>query len=347
MPVEYPQVILAIKQWIGQHKVGPAANAEIDGQPASRKSSGAEMLSAAFKDAIGAAVTGGIALTTGGTEGFNKYLESLPDAVKEPLKAMAGTVGKLTDSLPTSVTGAFSSFKDSFINPIGDSLSNFRESVTGNATDLHDLASSTDYATNPGIGDALRSAGTYMGTTVKSAIDAAKSWSDGLTLGTGDYTLKDAISDVNSASTNLFSQIGITSAPSLTDVVGIVTKDHLTKNMESALVKEKEARGKDLNIPENYDSWVEARDAVYSAAADIQDEVNNNKATVNKLVQEQTVLDGVGDVANTHAGISDPEHLAVYEKTIRPDVLSSVKSFNQLKSSTNQVPSVPGVDTPT
>jgi hypothetical protein len=168
-----------------------------------------------------------------------------------------------------------------------------------------------------------------------------------LTLGTGDYTLTNAISDTNDASAKfLENYVGITKAPALTDLVGIVAKQELVTNMKSAIIKEKEARALDLKIPANFAAWEISRDEVYSAGAAIQTEVDNNKAAVASIIQQQTVLDGIGQMSSTHSQIEDPKALAIYESTLHPNVRNTAVQFSGLLKNKSPPP-IPKVDTPT
>ena len=346
MPVEYPQVIMAIKTWMGNHKTTPSPSSQIDGQDAVKKSGGMDYLRAAISDGISLAVNAGLAFGTGGTEGAGKYLDSLPPAVREPILGLKDSFGKLSDGLGiTSIGESFKSFSSAFTNPIGDAIDGFKTGLQLSSDNLADLK--TFYSQDATISAALDSASVTFGSTIKSAMDAAKSWSDGLTLGTGDYTLTNAISDTNDASAKfLENYVGITKAPALTDLVGIVAKDKLMTDMESAIIKEKEARALDLTIPANFAAWELSRDEVYSAGAAIQTEVDNNKAAVASIIQQQTVLDGIGQVSSIHSQIEDPEALAIYESTLHPNVRNTAVQFSGLLKNKSPPP-IPEVDTPT
>jgi hypothetical protein len=357
MPVEYPQVIMAIKQWIGQHQIKPDPSVEVSGSPVARKASGSEMLSMAFKELATTAATAGIALGTGGTEGFNKYFDSLPKELKEPVSALKDTFGNLTNSLPAGVSEALTSFKQTFINPIGDTLSSFKDAVTGNVTDL--TATSATYLDNAGaettISSALKSAANDMGTTIKSAIDKAKSWSDNLSLGgttdatgkfvTSNFTLSDAISSANNAGKDFLSTyVGITQAPSLTDMVGTLTKDHLTANFSNALVKEKTAREQDLTVPANFAAWQTAHEEVVAAADAINSEVDVNQQNVARMLQQDTVLDGIANVTSSLNDIKDPDAKALYAKTMDPNLLATAQAISPLLNASQSPPTIVTTD---
>lgn len=346
MPVEYPQVIMAIKTWIGNHKTTPSPSSQIDGQDAVKKSGGMDYLKAAISDGISLAVSAGLAFTTGGAEGAGKYLDSLPPAVKEPILGLKDSLGKLTDGLGTTSIGeSFKSFSSTFINPISESIEGFKAGLQLSSDNLTDLK--TFYSQDATISAALDSASVTFGSTVKSALDAAKGWSDGLTLGTGDYTLTNAISDTNDASAKFLEDyVGITKAPALTDLVGIVAKEDLMTNMNKSIIKEEEARKMDLTVPENFAAWESARDEVYASAAAIQTEVDDNQAAVASLIQQQTVLDSIGQVSAIHSQIEDPEALAIYESTLHPNVRDTAVQFSGLLKKTSPPP-IPEVDTPT
>jgi len=330
MPVEYPQVIMAIKTWMGNHKTTPSPSCQIDGKDAVRKSGGMDYLKAAISDGISAAVSAGLAFTTGGTEGVGKYLDSLPPAVKEPILGLKDSFGKLTDGLgSTSIGESFKSFSGTFINPIAESLEGFKTGLQLSSDNLDSLK--TFYSQDPTISAALDSASVSFGSTVKTAMDAAKSWSDSLTLGTGDYTLTNAFNDVNDSSSKfLENYVGITKAPALTDLVGIVAKQELITRMDSALIKEEEARALDLTIPENFAAWEIARDEVFASADAIQQEVDDNQANIASMIQQQTVLDSIGQVANTHSQLTDPDQLALYESILHPNVKDTTRQFSTL-----------------
>ena len=347
MPVEYPQVIMAIKTWMGNNKTTPSPSSQIDGQDAVKKSGGMDYLKAAISEGISMAISGGLSFATGGTEGFGKYLDSLPPAVREPIMGLKDSFGKITDGLGSTTIGqSFNSFTSTFTNPIAEAMEGFKTGLSLSSANLDSLK--TFYSEDAAISSALDSASVSFGSTVRTAMDAAKSWSDSLTLGTGDYTLTNAINDTNnSASKFLEDYVGITKAPTFTDLVGIVAKQDLITNMDAALIKEEEARALDLTIPENFSAWEDARDAVYASAAAIQDEVDNNQAAIASMVQQQTVLDGIGQVSNMHSQIEDPAILAVYESTLHPNVRTTALQFSGLLKQNSSVSEIPDIDTPT
>jgi hypothetical protein len=332
MPVEYPQVIMAIKQWMGNHKTTPSPSCQIDEKDAVRKSGGMDYLRAAISDGISFAVSAGLSFTTGGTEGVGKYLDSLPPAVKEPILALKDSFGKITGGLGSTTIGeSFKSFSGTFINPIAESLEGFKAGLQLSSDNLDSLK--TFYSQDPTISAALDSASVSFGSTVKTAMDAAKSWSDSITLGTGDYTITNAINDVNDSSSKfLENYVGITKAPALTDLVGIVAKQELITTMDSALIKEEEARAKDLTIPENFAAWEIARDEVFASAEAIQQEVDDNQAAIASMLQQQTVLDSIGQVASAHSQLTDPDQLALYESILHPNVKDTARQFSTLLS---------------
>jgi len=353
MPVEYPVVIAAIKEWIGKHKTIPDPGVEIGDQPAVRKASGAEMLTAAFAELATLAVTGGFNFATGGSEGFSKFFDSLPPALKEPLTALKDTFGDLTSSIPGSgtFTDALSSIKENFINPIGDTLTSFKTAVLGETVSLTSL-SETYQTTDPSISEWLTSASTTLGSTVKNAIDSAKSWSDDLSLGgtyvndvwtPSSFTLTDAISATNNAGRDLLSTyVGITSAPTLTDLTGTLLKDNLINDLSSKLEIEKLAREKDLSDPTinantgktNLQEHQAAVANLQIAAQELQAEVDRNKQNVARMLQQDSALDGIAGVTNTLNGIRDEEAIALYKKTINPSLLNTAEKLQPLMNVT-------------
>ena len=357
MPVEYPVVIAAIKEWIGKHKTMPDPGVEIGDQPAVRKASGSEMLSAAFKELGTLAVTGGFNFATGGTEGFNKFFDSLPPALKEPLGALKDTFGNLTSSIPGSgtFTDALSSIKENFINPIGDSLTSFKTAVLGDSSSLTSLAQTYE-TTDPSVSSWLTSASTTLGTTVKNAIDSAKSWSDNLSLGgtyvngvwePSSFTLTDAISATNNAGRDFLSKYaGITEAPTLTDLTGTLVKDNLINDLSSKLSIERLAREKDLSDPTinvdtgktNLQEHQQAVAEVEEAALALQEEVDRNKENVARMLQQDSALDGIASVTNTLNGIQDEEAIALYKKTINPNLLNTAEKLQPLMAVTVDTP---------
>lgn len=349
MPVEYPVVIAAIKEWIGKHKTMPDPGVEIGDQPAVRKASGAEMLSAAFAELATLAVSGGFEFATGGMEGFDKFFDTLPDALKEPLSALKTTFGDLTSSIPGSgtFTDALTSIKENFINPIGDSLTTFKTAVLGDSSGLTSLAQSYEI-TDPSVSTWLTSAASTLGTTVKTAIDSAKSWSDNLSLGgtyvngvwePSNFTLTDAISATNNAGRDFLSKYaGITDAPTLTDLTGTLIKDNLVNDLSSKLSLERLARQKDLSDPTinvdtgktNLQEHQQAVADVEEAALALQAEVDRNKENVARMLQQDSALDGIANVTNTLNGIQDEEAIALYKKTINPNLLNTAEKLQPL-----------------
>lgn len=345
--VSYPQVIMAIKTWMGNHKTTPSPSSQIDGKDAVRKSGGMDYLRAAISDGISMAVSAGLSFTTGGTEGVGKYLDSLPPTVKEPILALKDSVGKMTSgiSFPDGIESSFKSFSTTFINPISESIQEFKTGFSLSASNL-DTLSSTYSQSDAAISASLSSYSTKFGTVVGQALDNAKAWSDSLTLGTGDYTLTNAFSDVNDSSAKfLENYVGITEAPKLTDLVGIIAKEELITRLDTAVSLEKEARDKDLTDPENFAAWEIAAEEVVQAAEAFQTEVDNNQAAINSLVYQQTVLDSIGQVANTHSQLTDPDQIALYESVLHPNVKDTTRQFSTLMKPSSQTASLDGIQT--
>jgi len=220
MPVEYPVVIASIKEWVGKHKVKPASSVEVEGQPAVKKASFGDMLSMGLYELVSLAVAGGFALTTGGTTEFNKFFDSLDPALKEPLSALKGTFEGLTTNLPTGFQDAFTGFKDAFINPIAETFNGFRDGLTSTADEL--VVKQAIYADlQPTVAQQFGSTALDFGGWVKSGITSVKDYADGFTLGTSEFSLGDALDAANNSTTKfLETYVGITNAPSITDLAG-------------------------------------------------------------------------------------------------------------------------------
>jgi hypothetical protein len=187
-----------------------------------------------------------------------------------------------------------------------------------------------------------------LGTTVKNAIDSAKSWSDNLALGgsyvngvwtPSSFTLTDAISATNNAGRDFLSKYaGITEAPSLTDLTGTLVKDNLVNDLSSKLSIERLARAKDLSDPTinagtgktNLEEHQQAVADVEEAALAIQAEVDRNKENVARMLQQDSALDGIASVTNTLNGIQDEEAIALYKKTIAPGLLNTAEKLQPL-----------------
>ena len=65
------------------------------------------------------------------------------------------------------------------------------------------------------------------------------------------------------------------------------------------------------------------------------------------MVQQQTLLDGIGQVSNMHSQIEDPDVLAVYESTLHPNVRTTALQFSGLLKQNTSLPEIPDIDTPT
>lgn len=259
MPVEYPVVIMAIKEWIGGHKTMPSQSMEIDGQPAIKKASFADMCTMAFTELVSLAVTAGVSIVAGGSAGFDKFVDGLNPALKEPLAGLKDAVGKITDLVPGG-TSFIDTIKETFINPIGESLDMFKAGFNGAESQLRAAAANLAGSGNDDLiaeftnaADAFKnSTSGTIGGVIGKAVDDMKSWSDNLSLGgtfneAGEFTasnfkLTDAFNYVNNSSATLLSALRITNGPTLTDLVGTVVQKDLTTTLQSKIVKEQVAR---------------------------------------------------------------------------------------------------------
>jgi len=257
--VPYPVVIAAIKEWIGGHKTMPSQSMEIDGQPAIKKASFADMCTMAFTELVSLAVTAGVSIVAGGSAGFDKFVDGLNPALKEPLAGLKDAVGKITDLVPGG-TSFIDTIKETFINPIGESLDMFKAGFNGAEGTLRSAASQLAGSGNDDLiaeftnaADAFKNstAGT-VGGVIGKAVDDMKSWSDNLSLGgtfddagvftPSNFKLTDAFNYVNNSSATLLSALRITDGPTLTDLVGTVVQKDLTTTLQSKIVKEEVAR---------------------------------------------------------------------------------------------------------
>lgn len=248
MPVEYPQVMMAIKDWVGKNKTGPASSVETEGQPAIKKRSFAELIAAGFADLVSLAISGGLALGTGGSEGFNKFFDGLSPALKEPLSALKETFNGLTTTsggdsiIPSSFQSAWTGFKDVFVNPVATTFSEFSDGLSVTSNELAVL-NSTLASDQPELASAFSSNASRLGLGLKETWLDIKSYSDGFTLGTSDFTLTDAFSAANDSSTKfLETYVGITKAPSVGDLAGTLVETELHDNMAAAISVEQVKR---------------------------------------------------------------------------------------------------------
>ena len=263
--VPYPVVIAAIKEWIGGHKTMPSQSMEIDGQPAIKKASFADMCTMAFTELVSLAVTAGVSIVAGGSAGFDKFVDGLNPALKEPLAGLKDAVGKITDLVPGG-TSFIDTIKETFINPIGESLDMFKAGFNGAESQLRAAAANLAGSGNDDLiaeftnaADAFKnSTAGQIGGVIGKAVDDMKSWSDNLSIGgvtdldplsptynqfiPSNFKLTDAFNYVNNSSATLLSALRITDGPTLTDLVGTVVQKDLTTTLQSKIVKEQVAR---------------------------------------------------------------------------------------------------------
>ena len=249
-------MIAAFKTWYGQNKTRPSQTVQIDGQNAVRKSSFGEMIAAGLTSLATFAATAGFEFVTGGAEGLNKFLDSVPKEIAEPAKALVASAGKVYDefkagidaiipeggdvgALKDALEGAATSISENFINPLGEVFTGFRAALTGDANVLNQL-NAVYYLQDNALASALASGAAALGTGIRDVIDSAKAWTDEITLGS-DITLKDIFQTVNDAPTNFMATyLGIGEVPSLTDLAGTLVKENLISDYTGA--KEKEAK---------------------------------------------------------------------------------------------------------
>ena len=255
--VTYPQMIAAFKTWYGQNKTRPSRTVQVDGQDAVRKSSFGEMIAAGLTSLAVFASTAGFEFVTGGSEGLNKFLDSVPKEIAEPAKAMVASAGKVYDDFKAGIdaiipsggdVGAFkdaisgvgTSLSENFINPLGEVFTGFRAALTGDASTLNGLVPLYTLQDNT-LAAALASGAASLGTGISNVIDSAKAWTDEITLGS-DFTLKDAFQSVNDAPSNFMATyLGIGEVPKLTDFVGTLVKENLVNDYSGAKEAEKKA----------------------------------------------------------------------------------------------------------
>lgn len=255
--VTYPQMIAAFKTWYGQNKTRPSSTVQIDGQNAVRKSSFGEMIAAGLTSLAVFASTAGFEFVTGGSEGLNKFLDSVPKEIAEPAKALVASAGKVYDDFKAgidaiipaggdvgafkdAISGAATSLSENFINPLGEVFTGFKAALSGESYVLQNLSTIYTLQDNT-LAAALASGAESLGTGISNIIDSAKAWTDEITLGS-DFTLKDAFQSVNDAPTNFMATyLGIGEVPKLTDFVGTLVKEDLVKDYSGAKEAEKKA----------------------------------------------------------------------------------------------------------
>jgi hypothetical protein len=259
MPVNitYPEMIAAFKLWYGQNKTRPSPTVQIDGQDSVRKSSFGEMIVAGLTALATFAATAGFEFVTGGAEGLNKFLDSVPKEIAEPAKALVASAGKVYDDFKAGIDAFLppgsdiADFKDAigsvgtsisenFINPLGEVFTGFRAALSGDASTLNGLVPLYTLQDNT-LAAALASGASSLGTGISDIIDSAKAWTDEITLG-NSFTLKDAFQTVNDAPTNFMATyLGIGEGPALSDLVGTLVKTDLIDSYTGAKDKEKAA----------------------------------------------------------------------------------------------------------
>ena len=364
MPVEYPVVIMAIKEWIGGHKTMPSQSMEIDGQPAVKKASFADMCTMAFQDLVSLAVTAGVSITAGGSAGFDKFVDGLSPALKEPLAGLKDAVGSITDAVPGG-TSFIDTIKTTVINPLGDAMNNFKLGFVGAEDSLRAAATSLEGTGNTDLiakfNDAANSFSTQAGGIVGRAVDNVKSWSDNLSLGgtfndagvftPSNFKLTDAFNYVNNSSATLLSALRVTNGPTLTDLVGTLAQKDITNNLQAKVIKEQETRNAilvDINAqvagytgssggaptviidPVKQAAWEAAHADLVEAAAAAQARVDQDKANVAMMLGQQTAVAAVGSVVADHGSITDADQLKLFEETIHPNIKSAVLQLSPM-----------------
>jgi hypothetical protein len=383
-------MIAAFKTWYGQNKTRPSNSVEIDGQPAVRKSSFGEMLQAGLTEIGIQAALGGFEFIKGGPAGLTKFLDTLPKELSEPAKALAKSAGGAVDSLKTGLDGlipeggSLAAFKttvenglqsvtNNFVNPISDVLGGAKDALNGDISKLSGLQSL--YANDPTLSGKFGAGVTKLGSAVTGAIDKAKSWSDELTLGTGDFKLTDAFDVVNSTHTKFMAEyLGIGDVPTLTSLVGTLAKPGLYKDLVDAkdqlekellnLRKSAALKFPVVSIPDgegtisvtnpeiaelglntlslaeqtalidNFDFFKEQFDAatasVETAGTAIALQVQSDQQNILVSLKAQSSLDDIGSISNTYVGITDPAQRALFESTVKPDILETTKAVAPL-----------------
>jgi hypothetical protein len=377
MPIEYPVMIAAIKEWVGKHKVAPSQSIEIDGQPAIKKAGFADMLAMALGDAINLAVSGGMSFLTGGGAGFAEFKSSLPEALQQTISTVTDGIKSLGTMIGDANPGgdaAATDLSSAFVNPISEAIDNFKFGLNASTETLQNM---NEYAAdNPFIQADLASSAFQLGETVKNTLDGFKGWVDSLAIGTGDgaFKLTDAFDYVNNKNNGILATIGIVNAPTLTDLVGTyvikdtliddylakytdqVTKLEAFKNLMPTVpidvVKVRdEATGQmvDKNIwpplsPDcqaAYGEWKTSFDALLSSAATIQTQVDSDKANVAALTAQNRALDAVGTLSTQYSAITDPAQRALYEETLHPRVRDTVQKLDSVMTAAKPNPDVP------
>jgi hypothetical protein len=364
MPVEYPVMIAAIKQWIGGHKTTPSQSMEIDGQPAMKKAGLMDMLAMALTEGITAGVSGGLAFLGGGAEGFDKFYAALPEAVKGPLDA-------IKDAFPTLSSGSEGSTfsealqwsKETFINPIGETIDAFKagfslgpqdlagfeqtaqfwdsakvallDDTTLTAEELENLTVQyTQFADSARYAAETFSTGAAgLGASFAGAMDSVKSFSDSITFGSEGYSVTDIIKDANNSSSTLFEVVGIKDAPTIDGFAGILVKDELLKTAEAAAAREEALRNEDLTDPEKMAEWAAAHAELDAAVTALKNEAADNQAAIVKHLAESAALGAIGETAANIKEIEsfeDPKSTALYKSTLHPSIKATAEKVAPL-----------------
>ena len=98
----------------------------------------------------------------------------------------------------------------------------------------------------------------------------------------------------------------------------------------------------DLPLPEqtalidNFDFFKEQYESaltqVDSASNAIQTQVQSDQQNILITLKAQSSLDDLGSISNTYVGITDPAQRALFESTVKPDILETTKSLAPLIS---------------
>lgn len=97
-----------------------------------------------------------------------------------------------------------------------------------------------------------------------------------------------------------------------------------------------------LSLPEqtaltdNYDLFKEQYETalaqVDAASTAIKTQVQSDQQNILVTLKAQSALDDLGSISNTYVGITDPAQRALFESTIKPDILETTKSLAPLIS---------------
>lgn len=324
MPMEYPQVIVAIKEWIGKNKIQTDSTVSVSGQDGARKATLVEFFLKAAGDIAGTFL-GGKDLLPG--DSFSAAGEVVPGALRETITSIGAQVKDVVGGFGTSISDAWSTTGGQlFQNPFSDSVALAQEK--GAAI----LGIYSDSSLSPEIQDAAADLilKAQPGGVWDSALASYHEFTNqlaGVTIpGTDGFTIHNAIDAAENTTNEFLSKITTIKKFDIGDLAGSLTNNGLMENVTKRMDELRALASFPGVTPEMVAAKVAEVDAAHQA---LSDQVASDQSNYASFIAQQNALEGI---VGAGLNFADSNHQDLLQTIYKPTTLANVKAVADLKA---------------